>query len=94
MNKGINKKYSVSTNPFRSIEPKDSKESEIIQITDILVGAIGYQKNSYNLLAKAKKAKKELAKYIAEKAGFADLADNSPWGRKRLTIWNFRLQKR
>jgi len=46
------------------------------------------------LLVGANKAKIELAKYIANQAGLGKLKDNTPRGRKRFTIWNFRLQKR
>ena len=93
LNRGMNKKFSVSSNPFVSIEPRDSRKSELIQVNDIILGAIGFQKNGYDLLAPTRKSKKELVKYIAEQAGLTNLKQNSPWGNKRFTIWNFRLQK-
>ncbi len=93
LNRGMAKKYSINTSPFVSIEPRDSHKSELLQINDIILGAIGFQKNGYDLLADAKKAKKELANYIAEQAGLSDLKKNSAWGRDRFTLWNFKLQK-
>lgn len=92
LNRGMKKKFSNSTNPFVAIEPRDSKESEIIQINDIILGAIGFQKNGYHLLAHARQAKKDLANYIASEAGMDNLCKNSPWGKKRFTIWNFKLK--
>lgn len=65
----------------------------IIQINDIILGAIGFQKNGYDLLAGTRDSKKELAKYIAEQAGLPNLRQNSPWGKIRFTIWNFNLRK-
>jgi hypothetical protein len=57
------------------------------------VGAIGFQKNGYELLADTRQSKKELAMYIAKEAGLANLKEDSPWGQDRFTIWNFRLRK-
>lgn len=79
--------------PFVAVEPVDSKKSEVGQLNDIILGAIGFQKNGYHLLAGSRKAKIDLVNFIADRAGLKDLSANSPWGRKRLTIWNFRLQK-
>jgi hypothetical protein len=93
LNRGMKKKYTVGTSPFVSIEPRDSKKSELVQINDIILGAIGFQKNGYDLLAGTRESKKELSRYIAEQAGLADLKRDSPWGNDRFTIWNFRLQK-
>ena len=94
LNGGMKKKFNVTTAPFHSIEPRDSKQTELIQIADILLGAVGYQKNGYPLVAGSKKSKIELAAYIAKKAGLANLADNSPYRGTRFTIWNFRLSPR
>jgi hypothetical protein len=93
LNRGMKKKFSIDSSPFVSIEPRDSKQSELIQINDIIVGAIGFQKNGYDLLADTRQAKKELAMYIANEAGLSNLKEDSPWGQNRLTIWNFRLRK-
>ena len=92
LNRGMKRKFDISTNPFKSIEPRNSKESELIQINDIIIGAIGFQKNKYDLLSGTRRAKKELAIYIATEAGLKSLKDNTPWGGMRFTIWNFRLK--
>lgn len=93
LNRGIKKKYSIDTSPFVSIEPRESKKSELIQINDIILGAIGFQKNGYDLLAGTRDSKKELVKYITNQAGLPNLMQNSPWGKTRFTIWNFNLSK-
>jgi hypothetical protein len=93
LNSGISKKFDNSTSPFRSIEPRDSKKCEPIQIVDVLIGAIGFKKNGFDLIAGANPAKKELALYIQEKSGRGDFTQCTPRGIQRFTIWNFRLQK-
>jgi hypothetical protein len=92
LNRGMQKKFEIDSNPFVSIEPRNSKKSELIQMNDILLGAIGFQKNGYDLLSGARKAKKKLSQYIATGAGLKDLKNNTLWGRVQFTIWNFKLQ--
>ena len=93
LNNGIRKKRGIDTRPFRSIEPLDSKQCGIIQINDIILGAIGFQKNGYELLAGTRQAKKDLAVFIAQQAGLKDLKETTVRNNHRFTIWNFRLQK-
>jgi hypothetical protein len=92
LNAGINKRWKIASAPFRRIEPRDSKKCELIQINDILLGAIGFQKNGFDLIAGSNAAKKELAAYIAEKAGLNDLKGGTPISQKRFTLWSFRLR--
>jgi len=93
LNSGMHKKFNVSTSPFKSVEPRDSHGCEIIQIADILLGAIGYEKNGYDLLAGANPAKNEMVKYITAQSGLKNLKDSTIRGKERFAIWNFRLQK-
>ena len=94
LNAGIRKRWGVTTSPFRSIEPRDSKRSEIIQINDIVLGAIGFQKNGYDLVAGSSAAKRNLMAYIVEQVGLKNLKDGTPISQKRFTIWNFKLRER
>lgn len=92
LNRGMQKEYKARTKPFVSIEPLDSHHSEMIQLTDVLMGAIGFQKNGYHLRTETKEAKKLLAAYIAERAGLPNLQDgtgNEPHG---FSLWDFRLR--
>jgi hypothetical protein len=93
LNNGINKRYGINYEPYVNVESRDSKKSNLIQINDIILGAVGFQKNGYHLLAESKKSKIELAEYIAEKAGLNNLIDNTGFRNKRFTIWNFKLRK-
>jgi hypothetical protein len=94
LNNGISKKLGVSINPFVSIEPKCSHDSEIAQINDLIIGAIGYEKNGYHLLAGSASGKIELLNYIKQSAGIATLCDTTPIHLSRFGIWNFRLNKK
>lgn len=94
LNNGMAKKFGNTVKPFISIEPKKSHDSETVQLNDIILGAIGFQKNGYHLLGTSSTAKIELANYIAKSAGLNNLIDNSPYQNSRFGIWNIRLQKK
>jgi hypothetical protein len=51
----------------KSIIPIDSKDSECIQIIDVLMGAIGYFQNRHFIKDEASSSKKELMKYVIDK---------------------------
>lgn len=91
LNNGMNKKFEVATRPFLTIEPRDSKHCDAIQIVDLLIGAIGYKRNGFDQLAGASPSKKEIAEYIREKSGLSDITRNTGPLLRRFTIWNFRF---
>lgn len=93
LNRGMRKKFGIISEPFRSIQPHDSKQFDLMQLNDLLIGAIGFQKNGYDLLPDTRKAKIELAAYIAEQAGLTDLKDDTLYRQTKFKIWNFKLKK-
>jgi len=94
LNRGMARKFQVPGNPFVSVESRDSKQTDLIQIADLLIGAVGFQKNGLHLLAESKRAKVELAAYIAAQAGLDDLISDTQRSNYRFSIWNFRLQQK
>ncbi len=92
LNNGINKRYRIPTKPYLKAEPRDSKLNEVLQLNDIVLGSIGYHKNGYHLLSNSSPAKIELANYISQKTGYNNLGQNTTFGQKRFTIWNFDLK--
>lgn len=92
LNNGMKSRHSISTRPFISIEPCDSKKSEVLQINDIILGAVGFHKNDLEHNAECRQSKKDLAAYIAAKAGLPDLKNCTPFAQRRFTLWNIRLR--
>jgi hypothetical protein len=78
---------------FVSLEARGSKNSNLLQVTDLIIGAIGFEKNGLSRNPKTRSSKKELAIYIAEKANLANLSDSTSWKAYKFTIWNFKLKK-
>jgi len=94
LNNGLRSKYSIDFSPFVSVQPKDSKHTEMIQLTDIILGAVGYRRNGFNLLAEPNSGKNQLSKYILDKSGFGSFERDTPRGQQRFTIWNFKLREK
>ena len=76
----------VKESIVRNLEPRVSKTEDLLQITDVLLGAVGY-----DIEKRAESpAKVELVKYIEERIGCERLRDH--WGRNtRFNIWKFRF---
>lgn len=91
LNNGIRKKYGLA-NVLRSVEPLDSKKSDLLQMTDVIIGAIGYHWNDHHTRAAASKARVELAEYIAVKAKLSTLKQETPWAQRFFEIWQFRFR--
>jgi uncharacterized protein DUF3800 len=49
LNNAMTKNFAGASEPFCSIEPRNSKDSELMQVNDIVLGDIGFQKNCYEL---------------------------------------------
>ncbi len=73
------------------IEPFKSKDDDIIQIIDLILGAIGYYKNEYHLKQGASKHKIELMNYIQKTLNIEDLGADTVYTKRDFTIWNFPL---
>jgi hypothetical protein len=92
LNNGLKKKYGLSNQPIRNIQGLNSKDSDFIQVADILMGAIGYEMNGAHTRTNAKKAKILLAEMIARKAGLVNLQQPTPRSFRHFSIWHFHFR--
>jgi len=88
LNSGVRKKQGIR-GAVKTIEPVVSHDADIIQLADVLMGAIGFQRNDRHVIPGAKEAKKLLADHIAKRAGLLSLKQKTPWGHKHFEIWPF-----
>jgi hypothetical protein len=96
LNNGIKKEFSITRNLVKTVEPIDSDQSHLLQLADVIMGAVAYHNNNWGNRADAKKAKVDLAAYIARKAGQRDLTVDSAYtrGNFRVLRWPGRKRKR
>jgi len=84
------KRQGIDTFPFKRIEFKDSKKSELLQLNDLLIGALGCQHNPLKGRAEHKLA---LAAHILKQAR----QTCSPksiygWNATTFKVWGFRFK--
>jgi len=79
--------------PYRRVQFRDSVTSPVIQLTDILTGAIAFRLNGHSVAPGASPAKLHLSNLVLEKARVNNpFADTSIAGK--FTIWHRRLKVR
>lgn len=93
LNAGIKNKYGRTADVVRQLEPRKSKEHNLMQVADVLMGAIGWHANDLGDRPEAREAKINLASYIAKKAKLASLKHGTPWGQENFEIWRFKFSK-
>ena len=100
LNNGAKKKYNgFVQDPVRSVEPRDSRKSRLIQMADLLTGAIRFRINQQTLEENnvpLSDAKIMLAKYVCEVFGVDDRIvfppyRNTPRNKKFFSIWHLKL---
>lgn len=79
---------------IKTLEPVNSKHYNLIQFSDILLGAFGYHFNQRHTRPDASIVKNELANYIAQQINVKNLKfSTSNKGYKNLNIWKFESSK-
>lgn len=82
------------TEPVISIESRPAKSRRLIQIADIITGAVGFYWNGEHLKPEVKQGKLSLAQHIANKIGENDLNfQTEDWNDDTLNIFFFDTTK-
>lgn len=93
LNNGANSKFGVR--PFRRVEFRDSKESNLIQFVDLMTGAIAYHWNKRHLAQDASPPRIWLANHLAERLHLKSLgASTVGAGQEPFSIWKFQTSPR
>jgi len=85
LNHGIKKMFNVTNDLVKSVEPITSHESNILQVADVLMGAVGFHNNGRHLRPAAKH-KVDLAAYIATRGALRDLTQETPYTKTYFKI--------
>ncbi len=84
----------VFHSPLRQLISRDSKTDCVLQMNDVILGAVCSIRNGRHLLAGTRQAKRELAKYVLDKSGVQSYDSDTPREMNRFTIWNKRPRPR
>jgi Protein of unknown function (DUF3800) len=91
LNRGCQKKLDSREWPFRRCQFRDSKDTPLLQLVDILIGGIAYRLNSHDKASNAAPAKGELSSYILNCAGIPDPFKDTALAAD-FTIWHRQLR--
>lgn len=93
LNHGRHKNRDGRDWPFRRCQFRDSASVLLLQLVDILLGAVAYGKNEHYNQPNASPAKLALARHIMRRAGIRDIGIDTARSGK-FTIWHRRLRPR
>ncbi len=79
--------------PFRRCHFRCSKQTPLLQITDLLIGAVAYHLNGHIGEEGASPAKVDLARHVLDRAGVRDPTSDTAMSGK-FTIWHRQLRPR
>lgn len=88
LNNASARDYGIATSPFKVVESADSKECDILQLNDVILGAVCAVRNGKHILETTRESKREIGKLVLEKSGLRTFDTNSPKGNYRFSIWN------
>ena len=91
LNRVCKRKYGHTGEQLRAIEFRDSEKEPLLQLNDIILGAVCYQRNRRNDEAGMAQYKSNLAGYVLGRFGYLDFDGDTPRGQK-MSIWNFESQ--
>lgn len=76
--------------PYRCLEYRDPSYNPILQMNDVLLGAVSYYWNA-GMRKLPNSPKSEMARYIQANCCAADLGKKTPMSMPHFDIWEFRL---
>lgn len=83
------KEYRTKPNCLRSIRPTSSYHSHMIQMVDVVIGAVAAHREKRHLSSH----KHRLMTHVIARSGHHDWSVDTPLGERRLTVWNFLHQR-
>lgn len=77
----------------RTVTYRDSQTCRLLQLSDLLTGAVGFHQNGMHLRPGASEHKRAVAEHISAKARLASLQIENCWS-KHMGIWTLRMGSR
>lgn len=90
LNRGIRKNGDKRDWPYRRLHFRNSRNTSVLQLTDVLLGAFLFHRNGHRHVEGASPAKCELSDYILERAGIEHVDRDTAIAGK-YTVWHRRL---
>jgi hypothetical protein len=86
--------HKVMHRPIKQILPRDSKSDDLLQLNDVILGAVCAARNGRHLLAGGRESKVDLARLVLDRSGLETFDRDSPRSVKRFSVWNLQMLPR
>lgn len=93
LNAALARDWNILSKPFQSVQFANSKDHDLLQFADILIGAIAYRRNRFDLKPEAAPHKIALMKHIAGRIRRIEAKGRLSPRPKKFTVWDFRYSK-
>lgn len=94
LNSAMGRFYDDTTKaPFARVVYRDSKSTRLLQVADLLTGAVAWHKNDHDSRPGSSEAKSRLANHAAQCVGLRRLGGCTPKSENRLGVWNLRMRR-
>jgi Protein of unknown function (DUF3800) len=90
LNAAAARDHGIHHSPLAQLISRDSKADCILQLNDVVLGAVCAIRNGKHLLDTTREAKRALALYVLEKSGLQTFERDSPRSVSRFTVWNMK----
>ena len=90
LNAGIAKTHVVTGSPIKQVLSQDSHADDILQLNDVILGAVGAAHNGKHNLVTGRASKRAIASLVLEKSGLEAFEQDSARGVTRFSVWNMR----
>jgi hypothetical protein len=94
LNATASRDYNLTHAPLAQLVSKDSRQDDILQMNDLILGAVCAVRNGRHLLAEGREAKRVIAEQVLAKSGLSCFDTDSPRNIHRFTVWNKVPRKR
>lgn len=94
INSALARDHEIDHRPLKQLVSQDSCDDDLLQLNDVVLGAICHIRNGKHLLAETRAAKREVSQLVLQKSGLNSFDENSPRNIQRFTVWQFRPRAR
>jgi hypothetical protein len=85
--------HNINSSPVKQFVSFDSKDCDLLQLNDVILGAVCAARNGRHLVQGGRMAKMAIASLVLEKSGLHSFEIDSPFHVKRFTVWNMRARQ-
>jgi hypothetical protein len=90
INSALARDHDIPHRPVKQLVSLDSKGEDLLQLNDVILGAVCHSRNGKHLLAETRPAKRDIAQFVLNQSGLTTFDESSPRNVHRFSVWQFK----